>query len=565
MKVRSWSGSWVAALLCVLTTGLTVTLAGCSSSGGGPAPTPAATGANDINPRPADQLRDGGDLRWPIDSLPDNFNRNQFSGSQVQTKQITDAMLPVLYTDTADGGTARNADFLTAADLTSAAPQVVTYALNPKATWSDGKPITWRDFEAQWKALNATNPAYLISSRTGYEDIASVAPGTDDHHVVVTFARTFAEWESLFSPLYPASTNADPTLFNTGWINKIPVTAGPFALDAIDPTAKTVTLRRDPKWWGRPAKLDRIIFKVFERTATADALANNEIDFYPIGSSVDLLKRAQSVPGAAIRQSAERLYNQITFNGAPGAILSDLKLRQAIAKGIDRTAIARRMVGAIVPNVTQLGNHIYAYGSKDYRDNSGVLPYDRGAANRELDTLGWVRASPDAMRSRNGQPLRLRLLEGTPNPIGQQIDRTVLDQLAQLGVTVTIQPVPIQQASSQYKTGNFDLVAFAWQNTSTPFSGSQGLYAEPRGDDVQQNYGRIYDPQVSALFEQGLRELNDTRRADLGNQADRLIWQEVHHLPLYPATGAYAVRSTLANFGAPGFADIDYIDAGYLK
>jgi peptide/nickel transport system substrate-binding protein len=156
-------------------------------------------------------------------------------------------------------------------------------------------------------------------------------------------------------------------------------------------------------------------------------------------------------------------------------------------------------------------------------------------------------------------------LEATPNPIGQQIDRTVLDQLAQLGVTVTIQPVPIQQASSQYKTGNFDLVTFAWQNTSTPFSGSQGLYAEPRGDDVQQNYGRIYDPQVSALYEQGLRELNDTRRADLGNQADRLIWQEVHHLPLYPATGAYAVRSTLANFGAPGFADIDYIDAGYLK
>jgi len=550
-------------LVAVLAVGA-LALAGCGGGGAVSAPS-QAVGYTDINPQPRDNVRDGGDLRWPIDSLPDNFNYNQFSGSQVQTKQITDAMLPVLYTDTPDGGTARNADFLIAADLTSAAPQVVTYALNPKATWSDGKPITWRDFEAQWKALNATNPAYLISSRTGYEDIASVAPGTDDHHVVVTFARTFAEWESLFSPLYPASTNADPTLFNTGWINKIPVTAGPFALDAIDPTAKTVTLRRDPKWWGRPAKLDRIIFKVFERTATADALANNEIDFYPIGSSVDLLKRAQSVPGAAIRQSAERLYNQITFNGSPGAVLSDLKLRQAIAKGIDRTAIARRMVGAIVPNVTQLGNHIYAYGSKDYRDNSGVLPYDRGAANRELDTLGWVRASPGAMRSRNGQPLRLRLLEGTPNPIGQQIDRTVLDQLAQLGVTVTIQPVPIQQASSQYKTGNFDLVAFAWQNTSTPFSGSQGLYAEPRGDDVQQNYGRIYDPQVSALFEQGLRELNDTRRADLGNQADQLIWQEVHHLPLYPATGAYAVRSTLANFGAPGFADIDYIDAGYLK
>jgi peptide/nickel transport system substrate-binding protein len=59
--------------------------------------------------------------------------------------------------------------------------------------------------------------------------------------------------------------------------------------------------------------------------------------------------------------------------------------------------------------------------------------------------------------------------------------------------------------------------------------------------------------------------LDDAKRADLGNQIDQLIWQEVHHLPLYPSTGAYAVRSTLANFGAPGFADIDYINAGFVK
>ncbi|HEX4356933.1 MAG TPA: ABC transporter family substrate-binding protein [Pseudonocardia sp.] len=505
-------------LLLVLGTGLAVALAGCAS-GGAPLPAPPGAGVNDINPRPAEALRDGGDLRWPIDALPDNFNRNQFSGSQVPTKQITDALLPTLYTDTADGGVALNPHYVTSAEVTSAAPRTITYAVHPKATWSDGTPITWRDFEAQWKALNGANPAFLVSSRTGYEDIASVAPGTDDRHVVVTFARPFAEWQSLFSPLYPVSTNSDAATFNTGWVNRIPVTAGPFAVEALDQGAKTVTLRRDPKWWGTPAKLDRIIFKTYERTATAEALANNEIDFYPIGSSVDLLKRAQSVPGAAIRQSPERAYNHITFNGSPGAVLADVKLRQAIAKGIDRTAIARRLVGQIVPNVGQLGNHIYAYGSRDYRDNSDALRYDQGAANRDLDALGWTRPSPGAPRERAGQPLRLRLrlLEAAPNPISQQIDRTVADQLAQLG------------------------------------------------NDVQQNYGRVFSPEITDLFDRGIRELDETKRAELGNRADRLIWQEVHHLPLYPATGAYAVRSTLANFGAHGFADIDYLNAGYLR
>ncbi len=34
-------------------------------------------GVNDINPLPRDQVNDGGDLRWPLDAIPDNFNRNQ--------------------------------------------------------------------------------------------------------------------------------------------------------------------------------------------------------------------------------------------------------------------------------------------------------------------------------------------------------------------------------------------------------------------------------------------------------------------------------------------------------
>ncbi len=35
------------------------------------------------------------------------------------------------------------------------------------------------------------------------------------------------------------------------------------------------------------------------------------------------------------------------------------------------------------------------------------------------------------------------------------------------------------------------------------------------------------------------------------------------HLPLYQSTGAYAVRSTVSNFGAHGFADEDYVNMGF--
>ncbi|HEY2203277.1 MAG TPA: ABC transporter family substrate-binding protein [Pseudonocardia sp.] len=541
-----------------------VAVAGCSGAGR-PLLAPGGAGVADLNTHPRGAVRDGGELRWPLDSLPANLNVNQVDGATADGARVVGALLPRLFRAEEDGRLVRDPDFLSSADVTSTAPQEITYRINSRAVWSNGQPITWRDFESQWKALDGRDPAYRVASTTGYSDIASVRAGQDNQQVVVTFTRPFAEWRSLFSPLYPISTNSDPVEFNTGWVRAAPTTAGPFGVDSLDPVRGTVTLGRGKRWWGTPAKLDRIVFQVVDRAARPDALADGRLDFYPIGSDPDLLRRAQTIPGVAVRQSPERTYNQLTFNGAAGAILSDAGLRRAVAHGIDRLDLTRRMIGAITPDVVVLGNNLYAYGSRDYRDHSDLLRYDPGEAERELDGLGWTRASDGAVRTRGGIPLRLRLVEPRPNPVGERIDRVLVDQLARIGVQVVVQPVPLAGATAAYRRGDFDLAGFAWQNSATPFSGSVALYAEPEGADPGQNYGRIHDPAIDALFAKGLRELDDTKRAEIGNRIDRLTWQEVHHLPLYPATGAYAVRSTLANFGAPGFADIDYVDAGYLR
>ncbi|HEY4003857.1 MAG TPA: ABC transporter family substrate-binding protein, partial [Pseudonocardia sp.] len=543
----------------LLATSLFLAACGSGARPGLRAPGQSA-GHNDINPMPRARVRDGGELRWTLDAIPDNFNRIQFDGTNGETKEVMDALLPRDHFDLPDGTFALDTNYFTSAKITSTAPQVVTYTINPKATWSDSKPITWQDLASQWRARNGSNPAFLTPGSTGYAEIASITRGADDRQATLTYGKPFAEWQGTFNPLYPVSTTSDPAIYNTGWINKIPTTAGPFTVESIDLSAKTITLRRNEKWWGERAKLDRIVFKVYERSALADALANNEIDFYEIASSVDLLRRAQTVPGVAVRQATGRPYNHITFNGAAGAILADVRLRRAIAKGIDRAAIATRLIGQIVPGATSLGNHIYPYGAKYYQDNSKAVAFDQAAANRELDELGWVRPTPGAVRTKNGQPLKLRFIGTAGNPISDAISKTTLDQLGQTGVQLEIDAVSSARLFVDFiNVGNFDLVGFVWESTSTPFSSSREIYAESKGNAVGQNYGRIFSPQITALFEQGLAELDDDKRAAIGNQADQLIWQEVHHLPLYPSTGAYAVRATLANFGAPGFADIDYI------
>jgi peptide/nickel transport system substrate-binding protein len=544
-------------LLAIVTTAAAA-LAGCGGGGGaGVSQGSQALGHIEINPQPRDNVRDGGDLRIPLDIFPGNFNFNQVDGSDGSLNQIELAAMPYLFNQTADGGYAINHDYLTSASVTSTSPQVVTYTINPKATWSDGTPITYRDFVAYWRALNGTNPAYQPAGTTGYNDIGSVVRGADDKQVVVTFTHPFGEWESLFFPLTPASLNNSPAAFNEAWRTSLPVTAGPFRVQSIDLTSKTVTLARDPKWWGTPPKLDHIIFKVYDEQAEPDALANNELDVFPINANIDLLRRAQTTTGVVIRNAPGRISSNVTFNGSPGAPLSDPRLRQAVAQGIDRAEIARRSISRIVPDAVPDGNHFYPPGSKEYRDNSSALPYDPTSARNTLASLGY---GPG-----NHKPA-LRLVYALGSANGEDIAKTLQNELGQLGVKVMLHPVDQNQLFPTYiNRGDFDLALFAWESTAATLSSGFGIYAQPVGDNVLQNYGRVGSPEIDTLLRQATAELDDAVRGEIGNHVDRLIWQQAHSVVLFARPGAVAARQNLANFGASGFADPDYINAGFVK
>jgi peptide/nickel transport system substrate-binding protein len=82
---------------------------------------------------------------------------------------------------------------------------------------------------------------------------------------------------------------------------------------------------------------------------------------------------------------------------------------------------------------------------------------------------------------------------------------------------------------------------------------------------VQENYSRIGSAEIDRLFDDGIQELDRSKATAIANQADTLIWQEVHSLSLYQRPDLWACRQGLANFGATGFADLVYQDIGWAK
>jgi len=558
----------ISVVLCLLLLG-----AGCSGGskkeGGSSSKPSSGSTLNDIAATDRADLADGGKLTWPIDTFPSNFNLSQLDGALADGASVMGALMPAMFNIDPSAQPVVNPDYAVSAVLTATQPkQIVTYKLNPKATWDDGAPITEADLEAQWKALNGKNKDFHIASSNGYENIESVAKGADDKEIVVTFAAPYVDWQGLFSPLYPASTNKDPAVFNDGWKAKALTTAGPFKMTNVDTTAQTITLARNDKWWGKPAKLDTIIFRKIDRDAQADALSNGEIDFMGIGSDVNRLKRAQDISGVTIHHSSAPNFNHMTLNGK-SAILSDVNVRKALAQSIDRDAVARTLLGPLGVKATPLGNHIYITNQKCYQDNSTELPFDIAAAGKLLDDAGWKMAGDTRMK--DGKPLSLRLPLPPGSAVGKQISELARSMAQKVGIKIDIQSIPGDDFFPKYVSlGNFDIVLFGWSGTPFPVTSAKSIYAAPKkqpdgSEDVQQNYARIGTPDIDKLFDDAAATFDADKQIQLGNQIDKLIWDEVHSITFYQVPDIVASKNKLANFGSFGFATTVYEDIGYKK
>lgn len=519
--------------------------------------------ASDVNPTPRGRVMKGGTLRWPLPEFPSQWNFNHVNGTKGAVEHVLQGVLPYLMRADDKAEPHPVPEYLRAATVKRTKHgQTVTYKLNPRARWSDGRPIGYADFVAQAHALSGRDPRYEVSTVSGYRQIKRIEHGTDAHTVKVTFTQAYADWRSLFSPLYPASAYDSPRAFNTGWMDRLPVTAGPFRLQGIDRTAKTVTLVRDPAWWGAPAKLDRIVYRAMDTSAMPGAFANHEIDLMDVGLDAGALHRVGQVRGAVVRRAGGPDWRNFTFNAA-GPVLSDVRVRRAVMLGIDRRALARSDLSGLGVPVRTLGNHFYVNSQSGYQDNADELgTYDPVRARRLLDEAGWKRHGE--YRAKAGRTLALRFVVPSGVPVSKQEGELTRALLERIGVRVDIQVVPADDVFEHYVTpGNFDIVPFSWLGTSFPVAPMKAVFARPRGGHVQQNYSRTGTAAIDRAMDKAIAEVDPRRVHDLVNRADRLIWRQASVLPLYQRPQLVAVRADLANLGACGFLEPAYQDIGF--
>ncbi|MFI8971329.1 ABC transporter family substrate-binding protein [Nocardia asteroides] len=564
MRSRAMQARRGARLRCaavVVAAGMIV--AGCGSGDESAAGLTDALGTtSDINPVERSQLRDGGNLRLATTSYPANWNTLSNDGNDGEIADILRPMMPRSFEIDAAGKLSVDTDYFTDVALTGTDPMQVTYTINPKAVWSDGSPITWEDIAAQANALSGRDKRYLIAITNGFEFVEKVERGVDDRQAVLTFHTPFADWRGQFagnSSLYPKSVTSTPEAFNTSLVDAVALTAGPFLVTGTDRGQGRITLGHNPKWWGEKPVLDTITYNVLDQTAWVQALQNNELDLVRL-TTIDDVKTVRGTEGLVVRRAPGNRWRHITFNGAPGSILADPAVRVAISKAIDRQGIVTAIQNGLVENPAPLNNHVFLQGQQGYQDNS--LGFDPEAAARELDALGWVRTGD--VRAKDGRELVIRDVMYN-DPTWVQIAQIVQQNLAAIGVGLTIDTKP----SAGYFTdviqpGDFDAAQFIFQGDPFPLSSIRQIYYYDSAD-LQGNFGRIGSPELNALIERTITELDPQKSIDLANQVDRMVFEEGHSLPLMQSDGSFGARATLANIGSPGLASYDYTKIGFTK
>jgi peptide/nickel transport system substrate-binding protein len=431
-------------------------------------------------------------------------------------------------------------------DYTRRQPFTLTYHIRPEARWSDGVPVTARDFIFTLRAIRRYGPADL---RDLHAPVRS-ARAVDSKTLRVILRPRSASWRDFFGNILPSHVlrGAD---FTQVWRDRIddprtgrPIGSGPFLVEQLD-RGRQLVLRRNPRYWGpHPAYVDRLVIRFAESGSDpSDELKSGELDV-AMGVPPADVPAVRREPGVRLVAPAGAAFEQLAVQLGPKAhpALRNKLVRRALAYGIDRAALVRQILGELDPSARALESAVHVTQSRYYEPNWSAYRYRPAEARRLLKQAG-CRTGADGIFSCGGKRLSLRFVTNAGNPIRAQTLPLLQAQLRAAGVEVLPQfAAPGAFFGQILPQGAFDVALFSWLS-SPAFS-----WAPVFGCSGQLNYTGYCQRLVTAHLNQADRTLDERARARVLNRVDRGLASDVPTIPLYQSVIAAAYDTSVRNF-----------------
>lgn len=552
---------------------LSLVLASCSSDGGTEETTANQAGqdsanskdadnsgeqlevnaAGDYNPLERDQIQDGGELTLAITEIAEQ--QNVFHANMTSyTDTIWSKYNPQLTLFDGDGTYHPNPAYLTdVKDETVDGKTVVTYTINPDAVYNDGTPLDWTAFENTFKFNNGSNPDVQVNSTDGYELIESVERGEDDKQAVVTFKQAYPWWEGLFGTLVPPQVK-DADTFMNAYLKKVNPEwgAGPFKVENVDFEGGTASFVPNENWWGEKPKLDKITYRQMEDQASLNAFRAGEIDATGVSSRDRLATAKEMGDSIEIRTALNPANYLMTINStAPG--LDDIKVREAIMRGVDREQLAAIRFQGLGYTEDLPGSFNLYQTQPGYEDNFGeVIQYDPEKAKELLKEAGYDESNP----------LSVRYVTLGDSPMIQATTTALQAMLRNIGIDVQVEERPSSDFSKVVSERDFDLFMSSFRS-SDPFG--VAYFGQIYKSDSELNKSGTGTPEMDKKIEE-LQQLPDAdEQIKRANELEKEALAQYGIMPYANGPAIVAVKKGLANFGANSFAILPIENVGWAK
>jgi peptide/nickel transport system substrate-binding protein len=427
-------------------------------------------------------------------------------------------------------------------------PPSLTYHIRPAARWSDGVPVTAEDFRFTHRvfATTRTTSPNRPDARPLYGTIRRVQVlGPKTFRVEL---RKPALWDNRFLffevvlPLHALAGEDIAAVWRTRVDNPKTgrlIGSGPF-LASLEP-GRQLTLVRNPGYWRRHAHLDGIVLRVtpLEDRGLGPAARRNEVDIVPCCfHPADV----RPLPGWRVVATPSIGKEHLAFRVGPGGhpALRSRAVRQALAYGIDRVELDRRLSAAFGARRRPLDSSVFVAEEAGYRANWRGYRYDPRRARRLLEQAGCTRGS-DGIYSCEGRRLTLRLVTtvGGGNPPRVLTVELVRAQLQRAGVE--IQPVYAPNAAffnTLLERGDYHIALFTWN-----------FWSGRAMPDVICGHTSNFTGYCNRLVMRDLARADSVvdpkQRARALNAADARLVRDVPLLPLYQQPLVVGVRTVV--------------------
>lgn len=425
----------------------------------------------------------------------------------------------------------------------SADGKTITYKLRKGVKWHDGSDFTCEDVQFSYKAITTPNNGSIRAS--AYTDVGSV-DCPDANTAVVKYKNFYAAYMSNFNVIY-SRNSGKPEDMKTWTTNRKPIGTGPFKVDEFV-TGDHITLSRNASYWmtGKPY-LDKVNVRIVPSSEVAKQLMKNgEADIMWNNTEADVpeIDKMTNVKlGSAPQAGGERLILNLVKPGDPAdnktphPILGDVKVRQAIAYGIDKKTIIDKLLnGKALPGSSEL--NIDPFNCTDIK----AYPFDQAKAKQLLDDAGW-KVGSDGIRAKDGNRLRLKYQTTTGNKLREDSQVLIVENMKAIGIEFFIENQPSALLlgtwanASPRKRGSYDIVMYTTNSGIDPhnqmntYFGSKNIPSPDNQGGV--NYSRWNDPDTDKLIDEAGSIPDWPKRKDLYCKAAQRVVDGASHIYLY--------------------------------